>query len=384
MRQLFFTFTLILICLSGISQNLTPEEYIEKYKDIAIEEMKRSGVPAAITLAQGLLESDNGNSDLVKQSNNHFGIKCKSNWSGPYVNHDDDERGECFRAYENPEQSYMDHSDFLRKQPRYSFLFDLDPKDYKQWARGLKRAGYATNPQYANLLIKKIEDFGLEIYSLEGLMQGVNPEEYQEMRERSMRPEAVALLRNKSSQSQATVEMTFIPTRINNLLAVSADSGISLLQIARHFNISLQQLMEWNELGRNIVLNQPQIVYLQEKKEEGSRPNLVFSRDMTLYEIAQSQGVKVAALSKMNGVSANAWIPKGTVVYTRYPDNYVDVPSGAETAVVNNNPRYHSVQPREGLFSIAKKFGTTVEQLRLWNQLTDDHLQVGQKIIVMK
>src|SRR5580765_6020531 len=132
--------------------------YISRYKDLAISEMKRTGVPAAITLAQGIHETDAGTSDLVRKSNNHFGIKCKENWNGPTVSHDDDARGECFRKYEAAEQSYRDHSDFLKTRSNYASLFKLDPTDYEAWANGLKKAGYATNPKYAQILIKIIQD----------------------------------------------------------------------------------------------------------------------------------------------------------------------------------------------------------------------------------
>src|ERR1035437_4308544 len=146
------------------SQVITKEQYIDMFKDIAMQEMKRTGVPASITLAQGILESENGNSDLTKQSNNHFGIKCKSNWTGPKIYHDDDAIGECFRVYSSSEESYRDHSDFLKQGSRYAFLFQLAPIDYKGWAYGLKQAGYATNPQYPDILIQNIEKYGLQQY----------------------------------------------------------------------------------------------------------------------------------------------------------------------------------------------------------------------------
>ena len=130
------------------AQTLTPVQYIEIYKELAIKEMKRMGVPAAITLAQGLLETESGNSDLVKKSNNHFGIKCKGTWTAETVYHDDDAAGECFRSYKDAEASYRDHSNYLRGTDRYAFLFTLQPTDYKGWAKGLRKAGYATNPKY--------------------------------------------------------------------------------------------------------------------------------------------------------------------------------------------------------------------------------------------
>src|SRR5215471_6288535 len=141
-------------------------DYIDTYKAIAISEMKRTGVPASITLAQGIHETEAGTSELVKKSNNHFGIKCKDYWNGDKVYHDDDARGECFRSYTRAYDSYMDHSDFLKNSARYATLFKLDPTDFEAWAKGLRKAGYATNPRYADILIKIINNYHLQDYTL--------------------------------------------------------------------------------------------------------------------------------------------------------------------------------------------------------------------------
>lgn len=149
--------------------------YINQYKDLAIREMERTGVPAAITLAQGIHESGAGKSDLAAASNNHFGIKCKSGWTGETVRHDDEKKDECFRKYPSVEDSYKDHSDFLKNSTRYAFLFQLDPVDYTQWAYGLKKAGYAGNPKYPEVLIKLIEDYGLQEYTTLALAKNSKP-----------------------------------------------------------------------------------------------------------------------------------------------------------------------------------------------------------------
>jgi len=172
LRSLIFAFFFIIICLLISCRTVRPvvssyrpepdaQDYIDKYKDLAIREMNRTGVPASITLAQGMIESDFGNSSLAREGNNHFGIKCHNDWQGPSIRHHDDRRNECFRKYSSPEDSFNDHSDFLRSTSRYSFLFNLPPTDYKAWAKGLKKAGYATDPQYANMLIRKIEENSL-------------------------------------------------------------------------------------------------------------------------------------------------------------------------------------------------------------------------------
>jgi hypothetical protein len=139
------------------------EAYINRYKDVAIREMNRSGIPASITLAQGLLESGNGNSSLAREANNHFGIKCNSDWKGPTILKDDDQKDDCFRVYNNPDESFKDHTEFLKRK-RYAFLFELDKNDYQAWARGLSQAGYATNPRYPELLISLVERYGLNQY----------------------------------------------------------------------------------------------------------------------------------------------------------------------------------------------------------------------------
>jgi len=150
------------------SSSLIRREYIDTFKDLAIKEMDRNRIPASITLAQALLESDNGNSTLAKKANNHFGIKCHSGWKGPKVYHDDDKRNECFRKYKSVYESYKDHSNFIVNGSRYEFLFDFDPSDYKSWAKGLQKAGYATSRTYATMLIRIIEDNQLYVFDKGG------------------------------------------------------------------------------------------------------------------------------------------------------------------------------------------------------------------------
>src|SRR5215204_5004290 len=171
MKKIQFALALVVLFFgkSFSQSSQVIKDYVLKFKDIAIEEMKRTGVPAAITLAQGIHETSAGQSVLVLKSNNHFGIKCKTEWTGPSVSHDDDARGECFRKYSSPYDSYRDHSDFLTSRSHYASLFKLDPTDYEGWAKGLKKAGYATNPKYPQILIKLIRDYNLQDYTLVAL-----------------------------------------------------------------------------------------------------------------------------------------------------------------------------------------------------------------------
>ena len=166
LKILFLLFASLALKNSFAQQDPVVIEYINNYKDLAIEEMQRTGIPASIKLAQGIHETSAGTSDLVRRSNNHFGLKCKSEWTGMTVKHTDDAPNECFRKYESSKDSYKDQSNYLKKSPRYASLFDLDPTDYKAWAFGLKKAGYATNPKYSQVLIKLIEEYDLQDYTM--------------------------------------------------------------------------------------------------------------------------------------------------------------------------------------------------------------------------
>ena len=164
LREYIFALLVLCVGLQASAQNLTRQQYIEKYKDEAVKQMRKHKIPASITLAQGCLESNNGNSELARKANNHFGIKCHNGWKGKGYTHDDDKKDECFRKYDSAEDSFTDHSYFLISGSRYNSLFDLKITDYKAWAHGLKAAGYATNPKYAQMLIDIIEEYQLYKY----------------------------------------------------------------------------------------------------------------------------------------------------------------------------------------------------------------------------
>jgi hypothetical protein len=250
MYKIFIAIFFSVFSFAAAAQRLTVEDYIAQFKEVAISEMKRSGVPASITLAQGILESENGNSELVKKSNNHFGIKCKSNWTGESVTHDDDANGECFRAYTNAGDSYKDHSDFLKANQRYASLFNLDPTDYAAWAKGLKKAGYATNPRYPDLLIKSIEQYNLQQYSLTAL-------------NKLPREPIVKTGENKVDTIAVRVDekpaLQTADTKKSKIHLVAAKEG--LYSIARTYNVTVQQLKEWNKLeSENLKIGQQIIV----------------------------------------------------------------------------------------------------------------------------
>jgi flagellum-specific peptidoglycan hydrolase FlgJ len=251
MHKIFTAILFSFFSFAASAQRLSVEDYIAQFKDVAINEMKRSGVPASITLAQGILESENGNSELVKKSNNHFGIKCKTNWTGETVTHDDDANSECFRAYTSAGDSYKDHSDFLKANQRYASLFNLDPTDYAGWARGLKKAGYATNPKYPELLIKSIEQYNLQQYSLTALNKLPQTEIAQT-------DEPKTVIAADKNEEKPALQIT-ADAKKSKVHVVAAKEG--LYAIARTYNVTVQQLKEWNKLqSENLKIGQEIII----------------------------------------------------------------------------------------------------------------------------
>lgn len=365
-------------------QKLTPAEYIAKYKNLAISEMYRSGIPASITLAQGMLETESGNSSLVLRSNNHFGIKCKSNWEGPSVSHDDDERDECFRAYASAEESYRDHSDFLRNSSRYAFLFDFEPTNYKDWAYGLKQAGYATNPRYPEILIKFIEANDLQQYDTADYLVAYTIEEKPNF---DIFPQPVA--EQKVIKSTPPAYLPFSNHVINGSKAVYVHEGTSLLAIATKQKIHLSKLLELNDLKKDGLLNKAQFIFLEKKSTEGQNDFYIAESGETLYDIAQKNGVLLQSLLSYNKLGENAIIQAGKRIFLKQPSTASLPATSPNTAIdIRENAlrtvQVHKVEPKEGLYSISKKYGISVTKLKDWNNLSGDHLQIGQELIISK
>jgi len=287
------------------------KSYIETYKDLAISEMQRTGIPASITLAQGIYESTAGTSELVMQSNNHFGIKCKSDWTGESVKHDDDLKNECFRAYPSAADSYKDHSDFLRKGQRYAFLFEIDPTNYSAWAYGLKKAGYATSTKYPQALIKLIQNYNLQDYTLIALNKKEN------------KSDVAAITTNSTSGGIAAANNIVIPEeavklsypdgefRINEVKVIFARKGISWLAIAKQYDVDLAKLFEYNEIPRAEILDKDQLVYLQRKNKFGSNEFHIVKEGETLHDIAQLEGIRLESLLEINGLRSDGFIEAG-------------------------------------------------------------------------
>lgn len=371
---LFFS----LVCFFETSaQTMSVQEYIQEYKDLAIREMKRMGVPAAITLAQGLLESQNGNSDLLKESNNHFGIKCKSTWTAETVSHDDDAPGECFRKYKNAEDSYRDHSNFLRGNSRYDFLFQINPADYKDWAYGLSKAGYATNPRYPEILIKKIEDNNLEQYTLAAIndVPRFDGSKYKDD------PEILVSKSDLDLDSNLTEP---IHLTINDSKALYVSKGTSLLAIASDNNINLDKLLIINDLTKDGILGKNQYIFLEKKKKEGKIDFCIAAPNETLYDISQKYGVILQNLYAYNQLTPDDYIVAGTKIFLRPQEmSVISYPLNGSKLNAEHTPT-HEVVPNESLYSISKKYGITVKQLKEWNNISGNNLQIGQQIIISK
>ncbi len=348
------------------------------------------GVPAAISLAQGILETECGNGDLVKKSNNHFGIKCKGTWTSGSVAHDDDAPGECFRVYKTAEDSYRDHSNFLRGNDRYAFLFNLDPRDYKAWAYGLKKAGYATNPHYPDILIKNIEDNNLEQYTLLAVndMPHFDATKYTSDPEDKEEKEAP----NTSGQSNGNLT-TPLKLTINGCKVLMVPKGTSLLAIATQNNINLSHLLEINDMKQDGLLDKDQYIFLEKKKKEGNTDYYVAQDGETLFDIAQKNGIALKNLFEYNNLSDNDNITAGRRLSLKAGSaNAVygnqDAPSKKEInsspQPVHAEPITHVIQPKESLYSISKKYNVSIDELKEWNHLPDNNLKIGQQLIVSK
>ncbi|MCX6182527.1 MAG: glucosaminidase domain-containing protein [Bacteroidetes bacterium] len=262
---------------------ITPEQYIELYKDDAIKEMYEYGVPASITLAQGMLESNYGNSILAQQANNHFGIKCHSDWTGATYHMDDDSKNECFRKYNDVLESYRDHSVFLKTRSRYAALFALKITDYQGWAAGLKAAGYATNPKYPQLLTNMIERYGLQQYDTSAnVMAGVHE-----------------VLLSK------------------NFVKYVNSNGSNLDSIAKEFQISLRQLYKYNDRNDTMAIGLNEPVYLQPKRRKGTTDIYVVALHDSYWSISQKFAIQLKHLYKKNHIVPGSDPVVGETLYLR-------------------------------------------------------------------
>ena len=376
------------------------KSYIETYKDIAIAEMQRTGVPAAITLAQGIHETGAGTSDLVRRSNNHFGIKCKSDWKGESVSHDDDARGECFRKYNDPYESYRDHSDFLKYRPYYTDLFKLDPTDYEGWAYGLKKAGYATNPKYPQILIKLIKDYNLQDYT----MIALNKETRDELVWASNKEESASDEEAKTELNEPVEDLalrTKYPSgvfKINETKVVLVYKGTSFLKIAEEHKLNLSRLFEFNDMKPVDVAERDQLIYLQRKRKTGANEFHLVAEGETLHSIAQTEAIRIEMLAEYNLLELHMHPATGEKLHLRsragsMPKLKEEKKRVAEMPAAKNGIKnvenetsfvWHVVQAKETVYSISKKYLVAIDDLMKWNELETTGLRTGQKIRINK
>lgn len=284
------------------------KSYAEKYKDFAVEKMKKYGIPASITLAQGMLESNYGRSSLAVKANNHFGIKCHKDWKGATIFADDDLKNECFRKYPSVKDSYDDHSLFLKTKNRYAFLFDLQSNDYKGWAYGLKKAGYATNSQYAIVLIKMIEDYNLNAYDKAIYIP-------------------VAQLKNhkiekiKSTQSQESdfdditigvVRNVYYRNKVPYIIAVKGDN---LDKIAEDFALERFQLEKYNDLQKNAKIKEGELIYVKKKKRKTNIDFHIVEENESIRDVSQRFAVRIKKILKYNDFEENYKIKQGDTLW---------------------------------------------------------------------
>ena len=282
-------------------RRISRDQYIQTWADEAVFQMHQTGIPASITLAQGILESANGNSALAKYANNHFGIKCHD-WTGPSYTADDDRKNECFRKYKSASDSYRDHAEFLTGRSRYAFIFEYESDDYKAWAHGLKKAGYATNPKYAYLLIDLIEAHQLYKYD-----------------KRNLKPQQV--------KTEGKIEIAEVEIKEQKRIAHIHDNGIKYVKVgqddtfykvAKSFDLSLNQLYKYNDLSDNAVLMVGDILYVQPKRNKSKKVSVHYAVEgETLHDVSQQYGIKLKKIKKRNNISENQKLTLGQQVLLR-------------------------------------------------------------------
>lgn len=321
----------VLVPFLAIGQKSVREAYIQKYKDLAIRQMNTYHIPASIILAQACLESGNGTSRLAVKGNNHFGIKCH-NWNGKTIYHDDDKKGECFRRYITAEDSFRDHSEFLRNGPRYQSLFDLDQTDYKAWAHGLKAAGYATDRRYAQMLIDIIEDYRLYRYdtpavSKREMKKAGREEKRLERKERrragksgisaagatvSPGENAVVMPADAKVYSHALQRYVYLNNGVQYVVATGEES---YRQLAKEYNLFTKELLRFNDLTSSVEkIAAGTIIYIEKKKNRNKAGLYSVMEGDTPYSVSQKTGIRLKSLCKMNGLARGSELLPGTTL----------------------------------------------------------------------
>ncbi|MCS6917180.1 MAG: LysM peptidoglycan-binding domain-containing protein [Chitinophagales bacterium] len=354
------------------------EAYIKTYRQLAIEEMERTGIPASIKLAQAIIESGAGKSTLAREANNHFGIKCHKEWDGKRYYYDDDQQNECFRRYASVRESYRDHSEFLRTRSRYAVLFSYDPRDYASWAKGLKACGYATNPRYAEVLIKCIEDYDLHQWDLsekerDRWFASVNQMQHNGTSEANGAgnpgPAAALSLEERIGEHN---EVKYIELR----------QGESLSELATALRISVHRLLRYNDVADPDQLPAGSRVYIQPKRNQGPVREHVVQAGETMFSIAQQHAMQLEKLYEKNKMILGTQPAAGEVLYLREHRPKPPALSEPDGISAGKGPLVpsavvYTVQPGDTLYSIARRHQVTVDELMQYNQLRSAHLRPG-------
>lgn len=365
-----FVLLLVAFGCSLRGQTMNTQEYIDAYKYAAMQEMKVYNIPASITLGQGILESASGNSRLATECNNHFGIKCRKEWTGAYCLADDDAPNECFRGYATAMESYRDHSLFLKNGSRYAGLFSLEILDYESWAEGLRKAGYATNPAYGTILSGLIKRYRLAQF------------------------DSMVVLGDKYKLPDTVIQNV---TSINGVPVVRAKPGQSPEDIAKQENLGNWQIYRYNDLKRGESLDPGEIVYLKPKKRKGSEEMVTVKEGESMRDISQQYGIKLKHLYKKNRLSPGEEVKPGEVLVLQrkaaVAPATVDPESQKTEEPVKpvepvktkeNISGFHEVKAGETLYAIAVKYQVTVSELMNWNNLGNTDIKTGQILVVKK
>ncbi len=395
MKKLTCLFLIFISALNVSAQDTYQQRvinYINTYKELAIAEMKRTGVPASITIGQGIIETEAGRSALATVANNHFGIKCHENWKGETYRYDDDAPNECFRKYDSPEQSFKDHSDFLKGRQRYACLFQLEITDYIGWSKGLKACGYATNPKYAEILISSIEKNNLQQYDVLGLDAN-----YTAHSKNTDSLNAICKIQKQDPETSAIVsDLVSDPQQgrvyyFNNIKCIELKQGETLQKVAYDYELGMKKLLKYNDLNSKSKVQPGERLFLQLKHRNGDIPYHTVKEEETMFEISQQHGIQLMYLYEKNKMIAGTQPEAGEILNLR--SDRISPPKlrVKQKTVQKELTSYHTVSQTENmyvvkkgdtLYAISKMYNLTVDQLKQLNNLSNDSLSVGDKLKV--